>query len=50
MSKAKVVDRKPMKVELDAGEHYWCACGKSNNQPLCDGSHTGTGITPVPFI
>ncbi|HIE65393.1 MAG: glutamate synthase-related protein [Nitrospira sp.] len=49
MSKARVVDRKPMKVELDPGEYYWCACGKSNNQPFCDGSHTGTGITPVPF-
>ncbi len=49
MSKARIVDRKPMKTELDAGEHYWCACGKSNNQPFCDGSHTGTGITPLSF-
>ena len=49
MSKALVVDRKPMKTELDAGEHYWCACGRSENQPFCDGSHSGTGITPVAF-
>ena len=49
MSKARVVDRRPMKVELDAGEHHWCACGKSSNQPFCDGSHAGTGITPVAF-
>ncbi len=38
-----------MKTELDAGEHYWCACGRSNNQPFCDGSHAGTGITPLAF-
>ncbi len=49
MSKARVADRKPMKAELTAGEHYWCACGRSNKQPFCDGSHTGTGITPVAF-
>ena len=49
MPKARVVDRKPMKAELDAGEHYWCACGRSNNQPFCDGSHAGTDITPFAF-
>ena len=49
MAKAKIADRKPVKVELEAGEHYWCACGKSSNQPFCDGSHAGTGITPISF-
>jgi len=49
MSKARVVDLKPMKAEFDAGEHYWCACGKSENQPLCDGSHVGTDIDPLAF-
>lgn len=49
MSKSQVADRKPIKTDLDAGEHYWCACGKSNNQPFCDGSHAGTGMTPVAF-
>lgn len=49
MAKAKVADRKPMKVELETGEHAWCACGMSNNQPFCDGSHEGTGISPVTF-
>jgi len=28
---------------------FWCACGRSENQPYCDGSHKGTGITPVPY-
>ena len=45
-----VADLKPAKVELKKGEdYYYCACGKSSNQPFCDGSHTGTGITPHAF-
>jgi len=42
---------KPIVVELKAGETYaWCACGRSANQPFCDGSHQGTGLDPVVFI
>lgn len=29
------------------GTIAWCACGKSENQPYCDGSHKGTDITPI---
>ena len=51
MSKPKIADRKPINVELAKGEEqYWCACGLSNNQPYCDGSHKTTDITPVKFI
>src|SRR5690606_23331646 len=36
--------------ELKAGkEYYWCACGRSRNQPFCDGSHEGTEFTPLAF-
>ncbi|MFC2186700.1 glutamate synthase-related protein [Peijinzhouia sedimentorum] len=50
MSEPKIADRKPKKVELEKGEvKYWCACGLSNNQPFCDGSHKSTDITPVKF-
>jgi CDGSH iron-sulfur domain-containing protein 3 len=31
----------------EAGTHYWCACGKSKDQPMCDGSHGGTEFSPV---
>jgi len=36
-----------MALEVDAGVHWWCACGRSARQPFCDGSHKGTGLQPV---
>ena len=40
----------PYPVEVQAGKsYYWCACGRSRNQPFCDGSHKGTGFEPVEF-
>ncbi len=49
MTKSVIADRKPKQVPLEPGEYHWCACGRSKNQPFCDGSHAGTGITPVAF-
>jgi class 3 adenylate cyclase/CDGSH-type Zn-finger protein len=41
----------PLKVAVIAGEtYYWCACGRSANQPFCDGSHRATSILPLPWI
>ena len=38
----------PYKLMAQAGRNYlWCACGRSKKQPLCDGSHSGTDITPI---
>lgn len=39
----------PYGLDLDPGTYYWCACGRSRNQPFCDGSHPGTGFVPVQF-
>lgn len=48
--KARVADNKPIAVNLKAGEdYYFCACGRSANQPFCDGSHKGTSFTPKSF-
>ena len=48
MPDAPVVhDTKPLSLEMEPGTYWWCACGKSSQQPLCDGSHKGTGLQPV---
>ena len=48
--KPVIADNKPVKVDLSEGEeYYFCACGRSSNQPFCDGSHAGTGFTPRAF-
>ncbi len=44
-----VCDTKPLALEVEAGTHWWCACGRSAHQPFCDGAHKGTGIQPVKF-
>ena len=50
MSEPVSPQNKPYEVEVEAGEsYYWCACGRSKNQPYCDGSHQGTSFQPVAF-
>ena len=50
MSEPVIAQKGPYAVEVTAGEKYmWCACGQSANQPFCDGSHKGSGITPMRY-
>ncbi len=48
MSDSEHDNNKPVTIEVLANKTYlWCACGRSRTQPLCDGSHQGTGVEPV---
>ncbi len=47
MAKGKIAQKQPAVLELDPGTYHWCQCGESSNQPFCDGSHAGTGFTPM---
>ena len=50
MSQPIIADTKPAIVSLEENHTYaWCACGRSANQPFCDGSHRGTDFTPKSF-
>ncbi len=50
MTTPKIAARHPIAVDLKSGKTYaWCACGQSQNQPFCDGSHVGTGFSPLSF-
>ena len=49
MAQPKVAAKSPVQIDLEKGEHHWCACGHSKAQPFCDGSHRGTGIEPLAF-
>lgn len=47
---AKIAQKSPYATEVEQGKtYYWCACGRSKNQPFCDGSHQGTGLEPKAF-
>lgn len=51
MEKPVVAARTPIGVELEENKtYYYCQCGLSANQPFCDGSHKGTGFTPLEFV
>jgi len=41
----------PFKVDVTKGKAYfWCSCGLSKKQPLCDGAHKTTIFKPVKFV
>jgi len=46
MSEPTIAQKGPYTVELEPGTYWWCACGRSQIQPFCDGSHKQTEFTP----
>ena len=50
MSEPTIAQKAPYGTPVEAGKtYYWCACGKSAKQPLCDGSHKGSEFAPKPY-
>jgi CDGSH-type Zn-finger protein len=50
MAEPVMAQKSPYAVDVEAGRKYfWCACGLSRKQPFCDGSHKGTGLSPISY-
>ena len=49
MSEPEIAQKAPYIMEMEPGEYWWCRCGRSKNQPFCDGAHKETDIKPMQF-
>lgn len=49
MNKPVIAHKEPKMLSLEPGTYFWCACGRSQNQPFCDGSHKVTEFKPISF-
>ncbi len=49
MANPVCAQQSPYVLDLEPGTYYWCACGRSADQPFCDGSHDGTEFAPLEF-
>ncbi|MEO1070226.1 MAG: CDGSH iron-sulfur domain-containing protein [Cyanobacteria bacterium J06638_6] len=49
MAEPVIADTKPVVMELEVGDYFWCTCGQSSNQPFCNGAHQSTDFTPMRF-
>lgn len=49
MSDQKIIAAKePVQCHFVAGKNYaWCACGRSESQPYCNGAHSSTDLKPL---
>ena len=50
MTEPECPQKRPYPVQVESGKEYHvCMCGRSQNQPMCDGSHAGSGLGPRIF-
>ena len=47
MAEPVIAQRAPYVLNETLGQRSWCACGRSKSQPFCDGSHSGSGFSPI---
>lgn len=48
MTEPVMAQKGPYSLDVEAGVTYWwCSCGKSANQPFCDGAHKGSDFRPM---
>lgn len=51
MGEPNIAQKGPFPTDVEEGKTYfWCACGRSANQPFCDGSHKVTEFTPIKYV
>ena len=45
-----IAGKEPVEVKITAGKPvFWCSCGRSDNQPFCNGAHKDSGMEPLPL-
>ena len=49
MEDPQIFEKQPKVMKLDAGDYWWCACGRAETQPFCDGSHKGGPFQPQEY-
>ena len=47
MKVPRCAQKRPYMLNGEKKRYAWCACGKSDKQPFCDGSHKGTDFSPI---
>lgn len=51
MAAPTIAQKGPFPTDVKAGRTYfWCACGRSKNQPFCDSSHKGSEFSPIKYV
>ena len=51
MEEPKIAAKNSIPVDVEEGKKYFfCSCGSSQNQPFCDGAHSGTDFSPIAFV